>query len=87
MHGQAPRIYFFLAARVISDSDFAAVLRWAETAAQVVDAVGLYCYEPIGGTYTVYQRREGVPAAYALERVLYRACLDLREIAHGGGGQ
>jgi hypothetical protein len=78
LHASRPRIYFFLAARVLGDTDFAAVVRWAETAAQVVDAVGLYCYEPTGGSHTTYQRRAGVPTAYALERVLYRACTELQ---------
>jgi hypothetical protein len=48
LHASRPRIYLFMAVRVVSDSDFNAVVRWAETAAQVVDAVGLYCYEPAG---------------------------------------
>lgn len=78
LHGSRPRIYFFLAARVLGDTDFAAVLRWAETAAQVVDAVGLYCYEPTDGSTTVYRRRDGIPTAYELERVLYRACIELQ---------
>jgi hypothetical protein len=78
LHANRPRIYFFVAARVISDSDFAAMVRWAETAAQVVDAVGLYCFEPVDETYTKYRRRSDVPTAYELERVLYRACTELR---------
>lgn len=80
LHGSKPRIYFFIAARVISDTDFAAVLRWAETAAQVVDAVGLYAYEPDGVSFTSYRSRSGVPAAYQLERVLFRACTELRAL-------
>jgi len=64
--------------RVLGDTDFAAVVRWAETAAQVVDAVGLYCYEPSTRSFTDYRRRSGVPTPYELERVLYRACLELR---------
>jgi hypothetical protein len=78
LHASRPRIYFFMAVRVLSDTDFAAVVRWAETAAQVIDAVGLYCYEPTGGSFTNYQRRDGVPTAYELERVLYRACVELQ---------
>jgi hypothetical protein len=78
LHASRPRIYFFLGARVLGDTDFAAVVRWAETAAQVVDAVGLYCYEPIPGSFTRYQRRSGVPTAYELERVLFRACTELQ---------
>ena len=78
LHGSRPRIYFFMGVRVLGDTDFAAVVRWAETAAQVVDAVGLYCYEPMPGSFTTYQRRQGVPTAYELERVLYRACTELQ---------
>lgn len=78
LHGSRPRIYFFMAVRVLNDTDLAAVVRWAETAAQVVDAVGLYCYEPLAGSFTRYRRRSGVPTAYELERVLYRACIELQ---------
>lgn len=81
LHANRPRIYFFMAVRVLSDTDFAAVVRWAQTAAQVVDAVGLYCYEPTPGSNTTYRRRPGVPTAYELERVLYRACVELQGLA------
>lgn len=78
LHGSRPRIYFFMGVRVLGNTDLAAVIRWAETAAQVVDAVGLYCYEPLPGTSTAYRRRAGIPTAYELERVLYRACIELQ---------
>lgn len=78
LHGSRPRIYFFMAVRVLGDTDFAAVVRWAEAAAQVVDAVGLYCYEPTPGSFTTYRSRRGTPTAYELERVLYRACTELQ---------
>lgn len=80
LHTSRPRIYFFMAVRVLGDTDFAAVLRWAETAAQVVDAVGLYCYESTGSSFTEYRQRSGVPTPYELERVLYRACIELRAL-------
>lgn len=80
LHGKRPRIYFFMAVRVLGDTDFKAVVRWAETAAQVVDAVGLYCYEPFGDSFTTYRRREGVPSVYQLERVLFRACTELQNL-------
>ena len=78
LHTNRPRIYFFIGVRVLGDTDFAAVLRWAETAAQVVDAVGLYCYEPSPGSLTTYRARQGTPTAYELERVLFRACTELQ---------
>ncbi len=80
LHASRPRIYFFMGARVLGDTDFAAVVRWAETAAQVVDAVGLYCYEAVPRSFTNYRRRAGVPTAYELERVLYRACTELQAL-------
>ena len=73
-----PKIYFFIAVRVTSDSDFERTLKWASTAQQVLDAVGLYCFEPVGESFTDYKRREGVPPDLQLERVLYKACVDLQ---------
>ncbi|MCP4307587.1 MAG: hypothetical protein GY788_22490 [bacterium] len=81
LRASPPNIYFFFAVRVLSDSDFDATIRWAHTAQQVVDAVGLYCYEPGDGTTTEYRRRRGVPTELELERVLYKACLELRSLA------
>lgn len=80
LRGVPPRIYFFMAVRVLSDSDFKATLRWAQTAQQVVDAVGLYCFEPVAGTTTEYRRRDGIPPELELERVLHKACLELRQL-------
>ncbi len=77
LHANRPRIFFFMAVRVIGDTDFAAVVRWAQTAAQVVDAVGLYCYEEAPGAPGEYRRRSDVPTVFELERVLYRACTEL----------
>jgi hypothetical protein len=83
LRANPPTIYVFLAVRVLSDSDFAATVRWAHTAQQIVDAVGLYCYEPIADTTTTYRRRDGVPTELELERVLYKACLELRNLSTG----
>lgn len=80
LRSNPPTIYFFMAVRVLSDSDFAATLRWAHTAQQVVDAVGLYCYEPMDGSTTAYRTRLDVPTELELERVLYKACLELRSL-------
>ncbi len=73
-----PKIYFFIAVRVINDSDFERTLKWASTAQQVLDAVGLYCFEPVGDSFTDYRQRDGVPPDLQLERVLYKACVDLQ---------
>lgn len=78
LHASRPRIYFFMGVRVLGTTDLAAVIRWAETAAQVVDAVGLYCYEPTSASFTTYRRSGNIPTAYELERVLYRACIELQ---------
>jgi len=75
-----PKIYFFIAVRVVNDADFERTMQWASTAQQVLDAVGVYCFEPVGDGYTTYRRREGVPADLQLERVLYKACVDLQAL-------
>lgn len=77
LHSNRPKIFFLMAVRVLDDTDFRATIRWVETAAQALDAVGIYCYEPVAGSLTQYRRR-AVPAAYELERVLWRACQELR---------
>ncbi len=83
LRGTAPRIYFFLATRVVSDSDFKRTLEWAGIAEQVVDAVGLYCFEAVPGESGRYRRRGGIPANLELERTLYRACRDLSAAKFG----
>ena len=75
-----PKIYFFIAVRIISESDFDRTLKWASTAQQVLDAVGLYCFEPGDDSFTDYSRRDGVPPDLQLERVLYKACVDLQAL-------
>lgn len=80
LHSSRPRIYFFMAVRVVSDTDFAAVVRWAEAAAQVVDLVGLYCYEFIPGSYTEYRPKAGIQSVYQLDKVLHKACMDLASL-------
>lgn len=72
-----PKIYFFIGVRVINDADFERTLTWARTAQQVLDAVGLFCFEPVGDDMTVYRKRD-VPASLQIERVLYKACTDLQ---------
>jgi hypothetical protein len=81
LRSSEPRIYLFLAVRVISDSDFRAVVKWCGAAAQVVDAVGLYCFEPVSDAQpTTYRQRDGIPPELALDRTLFRACLDLQNL-------
>lgn len=82
LHTNPPRIYFFMAVRVLSETDVQAVIRCSHVALQVVDAVGLYAYEPTPGTggWTTYRRREGVPTVLELERVLFRACQELKRL-------
>lgn len=71
-----PSAYLFIAARVVSERDLAAVVAFAHTAAQVEDAVGVFCFGPKVGISPVY-RRMPVPNDLSIERVLYRACEDL----------
>jgi hypothetical protein len=75
-----PKIFFFIAVRVVNDADFERTIQWASTAQQVLDAVGVYCFEPDGRSFTTYRKREGVPADLQLERVLYKACVELQAV-------
>jgi hypothetical protein len=77
-----PGSYLFVSARVLSDGDFNAVLNLCSAAAQVLDGVGLFCYEPIPADPTSYRARS-VPrmSGLQIDTVLYRACQDLRAAA------
>ncbi len=77
-----PKIYFFIGVRVISDADFERTMTWATTAQQVLDAVGVFCFQPVDDGYTAYRKRDDVPASLQLERVLYKACTDLQAISN-----
>jgi len=79
-----PRIYFCIAVRVVSDADFERTMKWASTAQQVLDAVGVFCFESVDGSHTNYRRRDDVPADLQLERVLYKACVDLQAFSDNG---
>lgn len=73
-----PSSYLFIAARTISQTDLDAVIAFAQTAAQVQDHVGVFCFGPasIDEPTRGYARRP-VPTSFAIERKLYSACQDL----------
>jgi hypothetical protein len=73
-----PKSYLFIAARVISDTDLAAVIRYADRAAQVVDGVGICCYRlSSDASPTLYEVVTGVPDHLQIDKTLYGACEDL----------
>jgi hypothetical protein len=72
-----PRSYVFIAARASSDNDYERLIRLANVAGLVSDAVGLYCFMPVSTAQpTAYAARQ-VPPHIELARVLFRACQDL----------
>jgi hypothetical protein len=75
-----PRSYLFLAARVLSKTDRDRVIRLSEQAALVVDAVGVYCFEPVRGVTPTRYQRVAVPSPLEIGRVLFRACQELTGI-------
>ncbi len=76
-----PMAYLFIAARVVSKTDFDATVTFARTAAQVEDGVGLFCFGPeVTGDPTSYKPMP-VPAELSMDRVLYRACQDIQALA------
>lgn len=75
-----PRSYVFLAARVISDADKNRLIRLAEQAALVSDAVGVFCFRPISDDQPTTYVPVEVPAPLEIGRVLFRACQELTAI-------
>jgi hypothetical protein len=72
-----PMAYLFIAARIVSKTDFEATVAFARTAAQVEDGVGLFCFGPmVDGDPTSYLPMP-VPVELSMDRVLYRACQDI----------
>jgi hypothetical protein len=72
-----PSGYLFIAARVVSSTDFEAVVSFAHTAAQVQDGVGVFCFTPDTPDRPTSYRKVAVPVDLSIDRVLYRACQDL----------
>ena len=75
-----PTSFVFLAARVISDKDQARLIRLADNAALVSDAVGVFCFRPVSPTEPTRYRVAPVPSHLELSRVLFRACQELGAI-------
>ena len=67
-------------ARVVSDADRDRVIRFANVAALVSDAVGVFCFRPVSNSQPTTYRTEAVPSHVALDRVLFRACQDLTSV-------
>ncbi|MGD0248324.1 MAG: hypothetical protein ABSB75_04650, partial [Candidatus Limnocylindrales bacterium] len=72
-----PSAYLFIAARVISQTDFDAAVRFADTASQVMDGVGLFCFGPASESQPTTYKILRVPRHLGIDQVLYRACQDL----------
>jgi hypothetical protein len=77
LHSVKPRTYVFIAARVIGDKDLARVVRFADVAGLVSDAVGVYCFAPVSSSQPTKYVRQDVPSHIELSGVLFRACQDL----------
>lgn len=75
-----PKSYVFFAARVISDKDRDRVIRFADVAGLVSDAVGVFCFGPVSPELPPRYRAQAVPSHIELDRVLFRACQDLTAI-------
>jgi hypothetical protein len=79
-----PKAYLFIAARVVSKTDFEATVGFAHTAAQVMDGVGLFCFGPASEAEPTTYRTFGVPREIGMDQVLYRACQDLTALRDEG---
>ena len=72
-----PKSYVFFAARVINDNDLARVIRFANVAGLVSDAIGVFCFRPVAPDQPTTYQAEEVPSHVDIGRVLFRACQDL----------
>lgn len=77
LHSVKPLSYVFIAARATSENDCDRVVRFADVAGQVSDAVGVYCFTPVSSTRPTSYKPIQVPSHLELSRVLFRACQDL----------
>lgn len=75
-----PRSYVFFAARIVSDRDRDRVIRFADLAGLVSDAVGVFCFRPVEGTKPPHYETVAVPSHVEMSRVLFRACQDLTSL-------
>ena len=77
LHSVRPRSYVFFAARVTGTNDHHRVVHFANLAAQVSDAVGVFCFTPVSSSQPTKYRSLPVPPHVELARVLFNACQDL----------
>jgi len=77
LHSVPPRSYVFFAARVTGANDHARVVQFANLAAQVSDAVGVFCFTPVSPSHPTKYKPLPVPPHVELARVLFNACQDL----------
>ena len=81
-----PRSFVFIAARVTDEKDLGRVVRFAQVAALVSDAVGVYCFMPVSSGHPTRYKVAPVPPDVELARVLYRACQDLTALKNSHSG-
>jgi hypothetical protein len=65
---------------VIGDNDRDRVIRFANLAGLVSDAVGVFCFRPVAEDHPTRYRAEQIPPHIEIGRVLFRACQDLGAI-------
>ena len=69
-----------MSVRVVGRADFEATVSLAEMATQVMDGVGLFCFEPTSESQPTAYRIHRVPRHLGFDQVLYRASQDLAAI-------
>jgi len=78
LHSVKPRSYVFIAARCVSENDRLRVIRFADVAGLISDAVGVYAFMPRDPSTPTSYSSVPVPSHIELDRVLFRACQDLK---------
>ncbi|MEK7331551.1 MAG: hypothetical protein AAB113_12200, partial [Candidatus Eisenbacteria bacterium] len=71
-----PSCYIIFAVRIVDDNDLQRTVRMAQSADQITDGCGLFCYQPVDGRYV---SRE-IPSQLELDRMVTRICEQLRAL-------
>jgi hypothetical protein len=80
LHSVPPTSYLFISARVVSHLDYQATVDLARAAGQVMDAVGLFCFEPVTPEHPTRYRPCAVPREIGMDQILHRASQRLRSL-------
>ena len=76
LRGAKPSCHILFAIRVVDSNDLLQTIKKAQSAAQLMDGCGLFCYRPAGSRYEPLE----VPLELEMDRAVTRICERLRAL-------